>query len=362
MHFNSVIFNKDTEFLQEIFAHISKFSNNDIIITDEKLNIIYQNSKYTFKNAIFSLSDLMPNYTNENINTHFENFKSSAKNHIFFKLIFNDEHNNFQNIPLDVHICKIKNQKNRTKGYTVIIQDITQELRNKIQKETFIDILTHDLKNPMRANIQILELILNNKFGELNENLQTILDELLNSCRFINYMTDNLLIKYKNELTMYEIQKQYYSIVDLIKEKSNNLLSFFERRNQHIEFTIKNNVPKLNFDIEEVGKVINNLLINASEQSSENSSVIIEIEKINNNVYVSFLDNGYPQSDESLGEIFEEYITCANKFRKIGFGLELYNCKKIIEAHNGKIWAKNNDNCGTAITFYLPIISKVEKN
>jgi signal transduction histidine kinase len=52
---------------------------------------------------------------------------------------------------------------------------------------------------------------------------------------------------------------------------------------------------------------------------------------------------------------FNEYITCTNKFRKIGFGLELFNCKKIIEAHQGKIWANKEINKGTSITFCLPI-------
>ena len=70
--------------------------------------------------------------------------------------------------------------------------------------------------------------------------------------------------------------------------------------------------------------------------------------------YISFFDFGYPKNNSNPDEIFEEYITCSNKFRKIGFGLNLYNCRKIIEAHYGKIWAKNIDNVGTMISFCLP--------
>ena len=58
---------------------------------------------------------------------------------------------------------------------------------------------------------------------------------------------------------------------------------------------------------------------------------------------------------ENLDSLFEDYISCSNKFRKIGFGLELYNCRKIIEAHNGNIEANNVDNIGTSITFWLPV-------
>ena len=81
---------------------------------------------------------------------------------------------------------------------------------------------------------------------------------------------------------------------------------------------------------------------------------IIQIENKKNSITVSFIDYGYPQKPELLNGIFEEYIASSHKFRKVGFGLELFNCRKIIEAHGGKISAKNELNTGTSITFSLP--------
>jgi len=354
MNLTTKIFNKNTNILQTTFTHITKYSNSEVIITDEKMNILFQNTKYNFKNNIFSITDLTPNYENNNLIINFENFINSNKMHLFLKLIFNDK-NNLHNIPMDVHICKIFNKKNKLEGYSIIIQDITQEIKNKIQKETFIDILTHDLKNPMRANIQILELLLNNKFGNIDNNLKSILEELLNSCSFMNYMTDNLILKYKNEFNLYELEKENCSIVKLIKEKVYQLSKVTDRKKQLVELIVKGSIPEINIDITEVDKVINNLIINATEKSIEKSRIIIQIEKNKKNINISFLDYGYVKKMKNLNEIFEEYITCSNKFRKIGFGLELYNCRKIIEAHNGKIWAEHVNNRTSAITFSLPI-------
>ena len=347
----STIFDKNANIIKEAFSHITKYSNGEVIITDEKLNIIFQNSKYNFKKGKFDISVLAFEDRKQKLKKSFENFQKTDKKHIFLKLIFK---NDVQNIPMDIHICKIFNKKNKVKGYSIILQDITQEIKNRIQKETFIDILTHDLKNPMRANIQILELVLNGKFGKLDNNLKSILDELLNSCKFMNYMTDNLLIKYKNEFSLNELQKQTYSIIELIKDKAHELSKVLERKKQTIELVINGNIDDVEIDIDEIGKVISNLIINASEQSIENSKIIIQIEKSNNNINISFFDFGYPQNNHNPNEIFEEYITCSNKFRKIGFGLNLYNCRKIVEAHYGKIWAKNIENIGTMISFCLP--------
>ena len=352
MNLSSIVF--DNSLISEAFYHVLEYSNSEIIITDKNLNIIFQNSKFNFKNQKFSISELAHNQSNKNLNYHFSKFRASDKNHLFFKLILNDENNSID-VPLNVHICKIKDKKDNLNGFSVIIQDITQELKNNMQKQSMIDVLMHDLKNPVRANIQVLEQLSKNKFGIIDDNIRFVIDELLNSCKFLNYMMDNLIIKYKNEYSMQEILKEKRSLVDLVKQRCNNLLGFFDRRKQYIELIVEDKIPMLYFDFEAVEKVINNLLINASEQSVDNSKIIVLIKKIEEYISVSFINNGYFETDENLNNIFDEYITCTNKFRKIGFGLELFNCKKVIEAHQGKIWAERINEQGTSITFCLPV-------
>ncbi|MBQ9244629.1 HAMP domain-containing histidine kinase, partial [bacterium] len=303
------------------------------------------------KNSLFELTDFM---LNKNVKKNIIDFKNSENNHIFFKLIIK-ENKALQNVPVNLHISKIKNN-NKIVGYTVIIQDILQEVTNKIQKATFVDIISHDLKNPMRANIQILELILKNKFGQISSVLRPVLDELLSSCRFMNYMADNLLIKYKNEFEMYELKKQQYSIVKLIKDVCGKVNNLLDRKKQSVELVICGNIADVNIDIKEMSKVINNLIINASEQSKENSKIIIQVENKNKNIKISFTNYGYSKSKSVLDNMFEEYLSCSNKFRKVGFSLELYNCKKIIEAHNGNIFAKSISDNETSIVFSLPVI------
>lgn len=345
----------ETEFLKEAFINVSKYSSGDVIITDEKFNILFQNSKYITSNGKFNFLELSQNFITENFKSNIQNFKLSDKKHMYIKMIFNND-GNFSNIPVDFHICKIKTKKGKLKGFAIIIQDITQEVRNRIQKETFIDIISHDLRNPIRANIRVLDLVLKNKFGKIDENTRTVLDELLNSCKFMDYMAENLLVKYKNEFNMYELNKQQYSIVKLIKDKCNSLLNILERKKQTIEFIVNGDSNDVNIDVDEIGKVINNLIINASEQSSENSKIVVQIDNNKENVNVSVIDYGHTRNNSEVNDIFEEYFMCSNRFRKIGFGLEFYNCKRIIEAHNGNIFAENVENKGTSITFSLPMI------
>ena len=65
---DSLSINFDNSLITEAFYQILEYSNNEIIITDEKLNIIFQNSKFNFKNQKFSLSALTCDNSNKNLN------------------------------------------------------------------------------------------------------------------------------------------------------------------------------------------------------------------------------------------------------------------------------------------------------
>lgn len=347
MELQDIKSNKESDIVNQVLPHLLSYSEGEVIVTDENLNIIFKNSKFDFKNNKFSLENLIPNNILQKLKNSFEEFKQTCKEHICFKIIV-------QNIPLEFHICKII-KENCLKGFTIIFKDITSELKREIQKETFVDILLHDFKNPIRSNIQVLELILDGKMGNINSEVKDILQELLSSSYYLKYMTENLVYRYKNEFNSFELQKEEQSILAIIREKSNKILKFLKRRNQTIELIINGEIPLVSLDVEQIGRVVNNLLVNASEQSVENAKIIVQIEQIRDGVKVDFIDYGYNKTDENLKEMFDEYITCANKFRKVGQSLDLYNCKKIVEAHDGYIKAERSDKKGTKISFVLPI-------
>ena len=80
--------NKEVEFIKEAFINVSKYSSGEIIITDEKFNILFQNSKYVTENGTFNFLDLSENFITNNFKKTIKNFKLSDKNHMFVKMIF----------------------------------------------------------------------------------------------------------------------------------------------------------------------------------------------------------------------------------------------------------------------------------
>ena len=102
---------------------------------------------------------------------------------------------------------------------------------------------------------------------------------------------------------------------------------------------------------------MNNLIVNAIKFSPEGSPIKIECRKWENKVLVTISDAGLGIPDEIQNKIFDPF-TSARRTGTQGekpFGLGLYICKQIIEAHEGKIWLDSEAGKGTTFFVELPV-------
>jgi signal transduction histidine kinase len=98
-------------------------------------------------------------------------------------------------------------------------------------------------------------------------------------------------------------------------------------------------------------EVISNLLRNAIKFTKK-GSILITLEENDGKAVVAVKDTGTGIDAEILPRLFEKFATKSEQ----GTGLGLYISKAIIEAHGGRIWAKNNsDGKGATFSFSLPI-------
>lgn len=341
---------------KEKLDNIFKFSGNEIILTDRNFDIISHSNRYMNelpdknKNFIEMISQI----NSEKIVNSILDFQTIRQQNLSLNMQFNNIILN-KEIPVDLTISKIFTENNTLNGYLIIVRDISQEITIQNQKETFIATLTHDLKTPVRAQIRALELILQNKFGDVSDSVKEILSEVLNSCKFMQYMTDNLLTKYKSDSGQLKIVKEKNSLYDLIRNNSENLRYLLEQKHQKINIIYNTEIKELDFDPHEIERVLNNLIVNASEYTPECGEITVKVYNKDDTLRISVSDNGWGIPEEDMANIFDEYITCAKKFRKVGYGLGLYICKRIIEEHGGQIYVNSTVGKGSEFIFTLPL-------
>ncbi|MFN6068770.1 MAG: sensor histidine kinase, partial [Pseudanabaena sp.] len=117
---------------------------------------------------------------------------------------------------------------------------------------------------------------------------------------------------------------------------------------------------KIFVDSDYIVQALTNLISNAIKFSSVNGKVWLTAEKkLNNEVLFSVCDEGQGIPSDKLENIFERFqqVDSSDSRRKGGTGLGLTICRKIVEQHEGKIWAESILGQGSTFSFTLPLLN-----
>ena len=107
-------------------------------------------------------------------------------------------------------------------------------------------------------------------------------------------------------------------------------------------------------DSTRLAQVFENLFSNAVKYAP-NTKITVELHSTEETIKIRFCDNGKGIPQEHLPYIFDRFYRVPGNPRNTGTGLGLFICKRIIEAHRGKIWAESSPDQGTTFFIDLPI-------
>ncbi|MDP4127234.1 MAG: ATP-binding protein, partial [Bacillota bacterium] len=102
-------------------------------------------------------------------------------------------------------------------------------------------------------------------------------------------------------------------------------------------------------------QVLINLLDNAVKYSEPNSKITISVRQVQKKLEIAVADRGTRIPETDLSKVFDKFYRLSSPLQVSGSGLGLSICKGIVEAHNGEIWAENNELGGVTIIFNLPL-------
>jgi two-component system sensor histidine kinase/response regulator len=107
-------------------------------------------------------------------------------------------------------------------------------------------------------------------------------------------------------------------------------------------------------DRERILQVFSNLLGNAIKFCRHGDRIEVVVHRVDDHVQASVSDTGPGIASEDLPMVFDAYWSGASN-RRVGTGLGLYITKRIVEAHDGRIWIESEMGKGTTVHFTLPI-------
>ena len=224
--------------------------------------------------------------------------------------------------------------------------------------------ISHDLKTPLTAIKGYTEGIMDG-IADTPERREKYLKTILSKANDMQYLVDELaeFAKIEQGTIVYNFADvnvdQFF--FDCISEVSLDL----EMQNIRVSYTnyVSKNVA-VAADPEQLKRVVNNIIGNSIKYMDKPEGTIhLLIENEPDAVKVSIADNGRGIDEADREKIFERFYRAdaARSAAKLGSGLGLSICKKIIEDHGGKIWADGAKGVGTTITFTLKKVDSEKK-
>jgi signal transduction histidine kinase len=234
------------------------------------------------------------------------------------------------------------------------------KVHDKMQKE-FINVASHELRTPIQPILSLSEVL----YAKIKDTGQRqLLDTITRNAKRLQRLTDDILDVTKIESQSLKLNKERFNLNDVITNVIDEMIVNREFKNEKSDDD-GNNIkieynPKDIFveaDRVRVTQVISNLLDNSIKFTKE-GKIIITIEKKDDGevVVISIKDTGIGIDSEMFPKLFSKFASKSYQ----GTGLGLFICKSIVEAHDGKIWAENNNQEKKGATFYftLPTINR----
>ena len=235
-----------------------------------------------------------------------------------------------------------------------MLKNITEFKELDSAKTTFISTISHELKTPISAIMMSLQLLEDDRVGDLNEEQKELAQSIQdNSERLLN-ITGELLNMTQVESGKLQLKPRITKPIELIEYaiKANRVQA--EKFNIQIEVQYpENKIGKLFVDSEKIAWVLTNLLSNAIRYSPENGRIIIGARQTEDNhieMYVRDFGKGIdPRYHQS---IFDHYFRVpGTKVQGSGLGLSI--SKDFVEAHGGTLTVESEIGKGSCFTLRL---------
>jgi len=234
------------------------------------------------------------------------------------------------------------------------IRSMSEDLKNRINEiEGFAADVSHELKNPLASLKSSNELLVENKISDekkilLLKNMQKDIDRM------------NILITDISNYALDQVEEKLFYSFDVVDFLKDFLESYFSNPKKiNINFKFENQSSIIYANKDKLSQVFSNLINNSLSYSPQNSAILIEQKNINNNVVISFFDQGPGINTGLQDKIFERFYTDreVNQDKHSGLGLSI--AKKIIESFSGSLKLDDNKSeqyFGACFKIILPLI------
>ncbi|MFM7888981.1 MAG: sensor histidine kinase, partial [Pseudanabaena sp.] len=211
---------------------------------------------------------------------------------------------------------------------------------------------------PLTSMHSALKILATGRLGTLSKDGQQILEIADDNTERLVRLVNNVLDLQRIESGEVKMEKQICKASTLMIQATEAMQPMAQ--NHGVVLIVEPVDIEILVDSDYIVQALTNLISNAIKFSSVNGKVWLTAEnRPNAEVLFSVSDEGQGIPSDKLESIFERFqqVDSSDSRRKGGTGLGLTICRKIVEQHEGKIWAESTLGKGSTFSFTLPLLN-----
>jgi two-component system, OmpR family, sensor kinase len=224
------------------------------------------------------------------------------------------------------------------------------------QKNQFLGIAAHDLRNPLNVILNYSQFIVDQSSDGLEPKQLEFVKRIMHSSAFMLNLVNDLLDVARIEAGKLELELERVDLREIVRRNVALNRTLAERKGIEIALAEGEGLPLLQVDVFKIEQVLNNLIENAIKFSPPQGRIDVQVDETEAGVTVSVRDQGEGLTGEELERLFRPFekgrVKTTGGEKSTGLGLAIV--KRIVEGHGGRIWAESLATGGAAFFFSLP--------
>jgi signal transduction histidine kinase len=247
-------------------------------------------------------------------------------------------------------------------GAVTVFQDITAIKDLERQREAFVAMVSHDLKNPLTSILAMSQMLERHARrldeparARLVEGLETVSRAARRMTGQINELLDVTRLRMGQAL---QLEQAPVDVATLLAR----LVDEYQRTTE--QHTLRLQIPEGAvmgmLDAPRLQRALANLLVNAIKFSPQGGEILTSLALARESdaswIAINIVDNGVGIPSADLPHVFEGFFRASNVAGRIsGTGLGLAGVRQIVELHGGTIAIASEQGAGTTVTVRLPL-------
>lgn len=245
--------------------------------------------------------------------------------------------------------------------------DLTRLEYQRQQLFHFLSMAAHDLKAPLAAIQTYFSVILGGLAGEVNEKQKNILQRCHIRVSELLELISDLLDIPRIEAGHILTEMEQINLRKIINKSVDVARPLCQQKNIEINLDLPKKCPAVYVSGIRLEQVLTHLLCNAISYTDPGGQVRLKVINGRRAVQFEISDTGIGIPGDELKQIFVDFVRGSSNVEVKGTGLGLSIAKRVVEAHNGHIWAESpclETGRGSRFTFTIPKkhITKVGEN